>query len=356
MTVVWQSDAIAEHNQFASWREAVCQHVYAMTPERENRRDFRGRILAGRFGALDLIELECEGHLVARRREDIARMTSDTYYIYCQRADSAWFSQSGREFVAEPGDIVIADPNIPFSTSTLGSFNFRVWRMPRRMLDPLRASSGQLMMSRLRRDHPVGSVLSSYLGALATQTGRMDQFAEESIADNVGRLVAVALGMAPEMQGQGREALRSAKLARVLRYIDCHLAEPELTTPIAVAVRFGMSVRALHLLFELKGESFGQWVKRRRLEAIKSLLANPSAADRSITNIALAWGFDDLSTFYRAFQSAYGMRPGDIRPRPPTSGASGSGNLAGRSPKLMRPPTPKAVDDAETNREECRQR
>jgi AraC-like DNA-binding protein len=82
-----------------------------------------------------------------------------------------------------------------------------------------------------------------------------------------------------------------------------------------------MSVRALHLLFELKGVSFGQWVKRRRLEEIKSLLANPSAADRSIADIAFAWGFDDLSTFYRAFQSTYGVRPGDIRPRPPTSGA-----------------------------------
>ncbi len=157
MTVVWQSDVVAERNQFASWREAVCQHVYAMTPERENRRDFRGKILARRFGGLDVIELECEGHLVARRREDIARMTSDTYYIYCQLADSAWFSQSGREFVTEPGDIVIADPNIPFLTSTLGSFNFRIWRMPRRMLDPLRANSGQLVMTCLRHEDPVGS-------------------------------------------------------------------------------------------------------------------------------------------------------------------------------------------------------
>jgi AraC-like DNA-binding protein len=321
MTVVWQSDVVVERNQFASWREAVCQHVYAMTPERENRRDFRGKILARRFGGMDVIELECEGHLVARRREDIARMTSDTYYIYCQLADSAWFRQSGREFVTQPGDIVIADPNIPFLTSTLGSFNFRIWRMPRRMLDPLRANSGQLVMTCLRREDPIASVLSSYLGALATQTGRMDEIAEECIADNVSRLVAVALGIATEIQGHGREALRNARLARVLRYIDCHLAESDLTTPAAVAVRLGMSVRALHLLFELKGVSVGQWVKQRRLEEIKSLLANPSAADRSIADIAFAWGFDDLSTFYRAFQSAYGVRPGDIRPRPPTSGA-----------------------------------
>jgi AraC-like DNA-binding protein len=292
-----------------------------MTPERENWRNFRGKILARRFGGFDVIELECEGHVVARRSEDIARTASDTYYVYCQLADSAWFSQSGREFVAGPGDIVIADPNVPFLTRALGSFNFRIWRMPRRMLDPLRASGGQLMMSCLRRDEPVGSVLSTYLSTLANQTGRMDKIAEECIADNVSRLVAVALGIAPERQGQGREALRNAKFARVLRYIDCHLAEPDLMTPAAVAVKLGMSVRSLHLLFEHKGVSFGQWVKRRRIEEIKSLLANPSAAHRSIAEIAFAWGFDDLSTFYRAFQSIYGVRPGDIRPRPPTSRA-----------------------------------
>jgi AraC family transcriptional activator of tynA and feaB len=325
MTVVWHSEVVSERNQFASWREAVCQHVYAMTPERENWMDFRGKILARRFGGLDVIELECEGHVVARRSEDIARTTSDTYYVYCQLADSAWFGQSGREFVAGPGDIVIADPNIPFSTSALDSFNFRIWRMPRRMLDPLRASSGQLMMTCLRRDEPIGSVLSGYLNALATQTGRMDEIAEECIADNVSRLVAVALGITPERHGQGRESLRNAKFARVLRYIDCHLAEPHLMTPAAVAVKVGVSVRSLHLLFEHKGLSFGQWVKRRRLEEIKSLLANPSAADRSITEIAFAWGFDDLSTFYRAFQSIYGVRPGDVRPRPRPLGHEVSG-------------------------------
>lgn len=321
MNVVWQSDLVVEKNQLASWREVICQHVYGVTPERISGRGFRGRILARRFGRLDVTDLECEGHLVTRRREDIARTASDTYYVYCQLAGSAWFSQSGRELVAETGDIVIADPNVPFLTSTPGNFNFRIWRVPRRMLDSLRADSGQLVMTCLRRDDPIGSVLSSYLGALAAQAGRMDKIAEEYIADNVGRLVALALGIAPEMQGSGREALRHAKLARVLRYIDSHLTEPELLTPRSVCEKLGMSVRSLHLLFETKGVSFGQWVTQRRLEEIKSLLASPSAADRSISDIAFAWGFNELSTFYRAFQRAYGLKPGDIRRPPPKFGA-----------------------------------
>lgn len=314
MAVVWRSDGVAERDQFASWREAICQHIYAMTPERESSKGFRGVITATRLGGLDFIELQCDGHIVARRSEDIARAASETYYVYCQRAHSAWFRQSEREFVAEPGDVVIADPNIPFITGASESFNFRIWRMPRGMLDPLRASRSSMTITHLRRDDPFGAVLRDYLTSAAVQAGRLDPVAEGVVSDYAARLAAVALGISSRVCERSRDALREVKFMRVLRYIDRHLAEPNLT-PRAVAERTGMSVRALHLLFELKGVSFGQWVQRRRLEEIKALLSHPAAADRSVADIAFSWGFNDLSTFYRAFHSAYGMQPGRIRPR-----------------------------------------
>jgi AraC-like DNA-binding protein len=313
MAVIWRSDGIAERDQFASWREAVCQHIYAMTPERDSHNGFRGVITATRLGALDFIEVQCDGHIVARRGEDIARASSDTYYVYCQRANSAWIRQADRELVAEPGDVVIADPNIPFMTGASESFNFRVWRVPRAMLDPLRVSRNSIMMTHLRRDDPLGAVLRDYLASAAVQAGRMNSVAEGVVSDYAARLAAVALGMSSQMCDRGRDALREVKFTRMLRYIERHLAEPDLT-PRVVAERTGISVRALHLLFELKGVSFGQWVQRRRLEEIKALLSHPGAADRSIADIAFSWGFNDLSTFYRAFHSAYGVQPGRIRP------------------------------------------
>ena len=313
MAVIWRSDGFAERDRFASWREAVCQHIYAMTPERDNRNGFRGVITATRLGGLDFIEVQCDGHLVARRSEDIARSSSDTYYVYCQRANSAWIRQAEREVVAEPGDVVIADPNIPFMTKASESFNFRVWRVPRSMLDPLRVSRDSIMMTHLRRDDPLGAVLRDYLASAAVQAGRMNPMAEGVVSDYAVRLAAVALGISPRVYDRGRDALREVKFTRVLRYIDRHLAETDLTPRVA-AERTGMSVRALHLLFELKGVSFGQWVQRRRLEEIKALLSHPGTANRSVADIAFSWGFNDLSTFYRAFHSAYGVRPGRIRP------------------------------------------
>jgi AraC-like DNA-binding protein len=35
--------------------------------------------------------------------------------------------------------------------------------------------------------------------------------------------------------------------------------------------------------------------------------------DRSVTDVAFAWGFNSLATFYRTFHEAFGMTPGALR-------------------------------------------
>jgi len=75
-----------------------------------------------------------------------------------------------------------------------------------------------------------------------------------------------------------------------------------------------MSVRQLHLLFEPTGTSFARYVLQRRLEECRAALVNP-AGERSVTDIALAWGFNSLSTFHRAFRQAFGMTPTELRGR-----------------------------------------
>jgi AraC-like DNA-binding protein len=43
--------------------------------------------------------------------------------------------------------------------------------------------------------------------------------------------------------------------------------------------------------------------------------ANAGSADRLIAEIATSCGFDSLATYYRVFNAAYGMAPGDFRAR-----------------------------------------
>jgi transcriptional regulator GlxA family with amidase domain len=66
------------------------------------------------------------------------------------------------------------------------------------------------------------------------------------------------------------------------------------------------------------GTSFAKYVLRRRLEECRTALTSP-IADRSVTDIALAWGFKSLATFHRTFREAFGATAGELRSR--TGGA-----------------------------------
>jgi AraC-like DNA-binding protein len=75
-----------------------------------------------------------------------------------------------------------------------------------------------------------------------------------------------------------------------------------------------MSVRQLHLLFEPSGTSFAQYVLKRRLEECRAALLNP-VGGRSVTDIALGFGFNSLWTFNRTFRRAFGITPSEARGR-----------------------------------------
>jgi AraC-like DNA-binding protein len=48
------------------------------------------------------------------------------------------------------------------------------------------------------------------------------------------------------------------------------------------------------------------------LDECKAALHNP-VGDRSITDIALAWGFYSLATIHRNFRQAFSVTPGELR-------------------------------------------
>ena len=129
---------------------------------------------------------------------------------------------------------------------------------------------------------------------------------DSCVADTLCRLLAVACGGEAGEQGQ---AIRLARLADAKRYVGLHLADPDLT-PETAASALKISVRLLNLLFEPGGTTFTDYVVKRRLEECRAAL---ETGERSVTDIAFAWGFNSLATFFRRFREAYGMTPFEMR-------------------------------------------
>jgi AraC-like DNA-binding protein len=320
--IQWSTDGVPEREQFAVWRDEW-QVPFGIRPEREGpaAAPFKGTVVTRRVGPAVHTRARSDAHTAVRGRAEIARRGWDAYVLYREAGGGAWFDRGGREFVAEAGDLTISDPNLPYATRAQEGFAFDFWVLPRAEIDRhLPAGRPPLSLHLAGRD-PLGDVLGSYMDALARQLDALPGPAAEPMLDNLCRLVAITAGAAaPRAVEGGREAVRAARLERARRHVERHLAEPGLTVA-GVAAAVGVSVRQLHLLFEPTGESFARYLQRRRLEEARAALADPAGAGRTVAEIAFAWGFADLTTFYRAFRRAYGAAPGELRParrlRPP---------------------------------------
>lgn len=315
MVVEWSTDSIAPTRRFEEWREACCQQVYALTPERQERHPFSGRLLHHCAGPLDVVDVHCDGHLVQRRPEDIRRHPSGTCYVYRQLDGTAWFEQRGRHLVAQAGDIVIADPNVAFSTGAEGVFDFRLWRLERSRIEPMLAlRTGELPMIKLERRSAEGALVNSWLDALLRSYSGMNAHSLDLAVGTLCALVADAAGLAPEMRERGRESRRAAQLQRVLRLIEQRCTDAALDAE-RVAAEFAMSLRALHHLFEPSSSTFHQQLTQARLSKAHAMLHDAANRELSTAEIGFAAGFNETSTFYRRFRQRYGVTPGEMRGR-----------------------------------------
>ncbi len=325
MVTEWSTDSVPAAARFDEWREACCEHVYALTPQRQpawQRHPFKGAIARRHLGALDVTDIRCDGHLVQRREQDIAERPSDTYYIYLQRQGRAWFDQRGRRCVAEPGDMVIADPNLAFNTGTDGTFDFRLWRIERERLRPWLAlrPGGELPMLRMGRESAERELIANWLDGLLRQHERLAPASLDVAVGTLCTLVAsatqvarsTAADRAAALDEPGRPAWRRAQLLRVQQWAEQRSADMGLT-PQQVARECGISLRALHQLFAQSDCSFHEFLTRARLARAHAMLHDPASRHLGVAEIGFAAGFGEVSTFYRRFRHRYGMAPGECR-------------------------------------------
>ena len=308
---VVSTDTVAEGERFPYWRDAVMETMVGVNGEPNDDRDtpFESAIVASVGRSLHRFRYRGSRHRVFRQGREIARRSwDDQIWVYHEIGEGSWFRDGRREFVTRPGDLIIADPTNPFETEALRRHDNETWCFPRALFDP-HLAAGQRPRSLVLSNAPgINGMVLAYLDAFGRQFDLLGDDEAGMIADNFCRLLAVACGGAA---GEHRGAIASARVEEAKRYVCAHLTDPGLT-PEKAARALKISVRQLHLLFEPTGTSFAQYVLSRRLEECRAALMNPIGG-RSVTDVAFAWGFNSLATFYRTFQQAFGVAPGALR-------------------------------------------
>jgi AraC-like DNA-binding protein len=264
--------------------------------------------------ALTLLEINTAKHLCRRLRRNIREREWGTYMVYREQGVGAHGDfNNDREVHTQLGDLFVADADEPFAMRGRAIHKHDVWMIPHEILRPHLPRIHKPNVVSIAGGSAVGRLMNAYMDELAMGLSGFTDSELPLVSDHLARLIAIGDAGSPI---QDEETLVDARLAEARRFINRSLASPGLD-PERTAAALRMSVRQLHKLFARSGETFGQFVRRRRLEECRTTLVSPLAIHRSVADIAYGWGFASMASFYRAFAAAYGDAPNDLRPDKP---------------------------------------
>lgn len=275
--------------------------------------DFDGRARTLRAGEVVLTRLEATRHRVLRS-PSIARHTEQPYLkIVAPWKGCAGVEQKGRETWVTPGQWSIYDTTDSYAVANPERVEHLIVMLPRAMLaDRGLGSSGldPLMARRLGGSGGVSTLALQTMRNAFAELPSMPEAAARGVGDAITQLVHLSLlDLAGQATAQTqREALRE----RIKQHVAQHLADPELTVD-QIARALNCSRRQLYNAFAEEPDGVAGYILARRLEACRRVLADRAQAHRSLTDIALGNGFQNMAHFSRVFRNHLGLPPSDFR-------------------------------------------
>jgi AraC-like DNA-binding protein len=335
MALRWSTDDIPLRDRVAFWCDFFAQQAHRFTPyDIPDPVTFRAGASGESGGGFALLEIESGLKHIRRTASDIGRDTAEAFFVRRYHRAVTWKAGARSTPVDlrhAAGDFCVSATEWEFDAEAKEPVAFELLVIPQSVLSPLLPGGRLARPFRVAAASSLGLLLGTALDAASAQVRLLSPALATAVLRNLAGLVAVVCGASEAGQEEGRSSVQAARLDAVKQHIKVHLADPTLS-PASVAGALGVSVRALHLLFEPTGTTFGQYVLRQRLLRCRDGIAGVTGTTRKVTDVAFGWGFNSMATFYRAFSAEFGAAPSALRAgqRPPTmaSGAAPNGGVA----------------------------
>jgi AraC-like DNA-binding protein len=314
--LVWDTGDTRPTEQFAYYREAICQAFMDLTPEAPRATHFRAKVESIRLGEGAINRVFFPEHTVRRSAADIAASTESCFYLNLELAGRCRMLQGKRDVSITCGQVGIIDSERQLTLlhdcgPSLGVVSF--WVPAGALRERLPARFG-FEAERVSDDPHVGHLIVETARALNTSVLRMPVADADRLFGVLLDLVALSLSRRSRAQTAEAASFADATWLSLQRAIHGRLRKPGLTVS-AVAASVGISERYVHKLMERSGTTFSDYVMARRLDGAAADLRDPASCEQEIGSIAFDWGFSDLSHFSRRFKQRFGCRPRDWRGR-----------------------------------------
>lgn len=307
------TDDVAAPDRAPAWRDWVFSHFGGLQSDLYGDTDFDGHMAASHAGDVILTKLEANRHRVLRS-EQLAR-TSETGYlkIVAPWQGSASVAQQGREAAVRNGGWVIYDTTGSYAVANPERVEHLIVMLPKDQMAERGVRLGELMARHVGGASGISRVALETMRSTYQELPHMSEGAARGAGELIMQLVRLSL---LELAGQEtavsqREALKD----RIRDHVAGHLRDPQLSID-GIARALNCSKRHLYNAFAGDAETLAAYIQRQRLAGCVRELRGAGQAARPITDIALSWGFGNLSHFSRVFRDHVGMSPSEFRGQP----------------------------------------
>jgi AraC-like DNA-binding protein len=311
---VWDTQYCAANKGFTHFREGVCSTFMPWSPEHRSDQAFEARIEGRAFDNGSAAHVVMTPVTASRTKMNIAASPLDGIYANYVVSGECVVEQAGSTTVARRGDLVVYHTAEPVTLTEKGERYYEdvAFLFPTDCLQ-LNEEGRQRLRNIVLAQHRMISPLSSSLAYLAEHMATESQESLSAIFDACVALLPVAAGCFERTEEEEPHGPSAGYMLReIIAYINQNIANVELC-PRQAAEHFGISARYVHKLFAGSSTTFSAYVVAKRLEHIRSDLLSPACRNQPISNLAYRWGFNDLSSFNRAFKHRFGCNPSRFR-------------------------------------------
>jgi AraC family transcriptional regulator, positive regulator of tynA and feaB len=320
LKLAFTTDAVHPRDRFDLWHEVACKAYAEHECTTQFPARFEGAIESAQLDKATLSIYENTPMHLWRTQRQVERAPSDRVFVCLQLDSNCRISQLGRETTIGPGEFCIVETKSPYVFTYSERSRQLVLNVERSELHQRLGSVSALTALTVEADAGIGGLAAGYMRMLTEHAAALSPTTGHHVANQVLDLVAMALARRAELGHVRLGSASALTLIRLRAAIEQALPYRELKCQ-DVAERAGISVRYANALLAKEGTSLERLLQKRRLENCHK--APPEASGRSISEIAFAWGFSDVSHFSKTFKNAYGVSPRDFRREVAQSRSSG---------------------------------
>jgi AraC-like DNA-binding protein len=313
---VFRTTDLPVADRFEAWAERMGNTHAPMHLTSDRTADYHGHQRVIGLGDVTVWPATFD-HLVFRRTPKLIRQSDPETYHLSLLLKGEGAADWGRQQAAyRMNDFHINSSSRSWEVLT-GSDSVSIvgLEVPRALVAVPGNRADQVLGSLLSGREGIGALLSQLLRQLVADTSPYQPADAPRLGTVVADLVTALFAHSVDADLRLPPETHSRTLTlHVKAFIRRHLGDPDLT-PAGVAAAHHISRSYLYRLFQAEGLTVASYIRNQRLENARRDLADPRLRALPVHAVAARWGFPRAAEFSRAFRTAYGHPPSELRER-----------------------------------------